>query len=124
MNKVIKDHKIAIPITRKGVMQLCKAMNMHCTVQQSYEAIIACRGKYMDDADPEEFDMDKLVSYLSFRSKFMPPADNPRAAVSQNRQSRRVQQLNLVNTMQNTKNSLPPLRQHIYNANRHTVRSQ
>lgn len=70
--------KIAFPLTRAGIKQVCKAMNLHCTEQTSFEAIIACRGKFMDDAPPDDFNMDKLVSYLHYKAKFMPPADNPR----------------------------------------------
>ena len=82
MNKVIKDNKIAMPITRAGIKQMCKALNLHCTETTAFEAIIACRGKYMDDSPPEEFNFDRLVQYLQFKSKFMPPADNPRQALS------------------------------------------
>lgn len=61
MNKVIKDNKIAMPITRAGIKQLCKAMNLHCTETTAFEAIIACRGKHMDEAPPEEFNFERLV---------------------------------------------------------------
>ena len=44
VNKIIKDNKIAMPITRKGFKQLAKALNMHCTEMLSYEAILHCRG--------------------------------------------------------------------------------
>ena len=67
-----------MPITRAGIKQLCKALNLHCTETTAFEAIISCRGKLMDDAPPEEFNLDKLVSYLFYKAKFMPPADNPR----------------------------------------------
>ena len=73
MNKVIKDNKIAMPITRAGIKQMCKALNLHCTETTAFEAIIACRGKHMDDSPPEEFNFDRLVQYLQFKSKFMPP---------------------------------------------------
>ena len=36
----------------------------------------------------EEFNFDRLVQYLQFKSKFMPPADNPRQALSQARNTR------------------------------------
>ena len=88
MNKVIKDNKIAMPITRAGIKQMCKALNLHCTETTAFEAIIACRGKHMDDSPPEEFNFDRLVQYLQFKSKFMPPADNPRQALSQARNTR------------------------------------
>ena len=71
-----------MPITRAGIKQLCRALNMHCTETTAFEAIIACRGKLMDDAPHEEFNMEKLVSYLHYKAKFLPPADNPRQAVS------------------------------------------
>lgn len=71
----------------------------------------------MDDADPEDFNMEKLVNYLHYKAKFMPPADNPRQAVSQARQNRR-QRLDNEHTMKNINHRLPPLRQHIYNTNR------
>ena len=61
MNKVIKDNKIAMPITRAGIKQLCKAMNLHCTETISFEAIIACRGKHMEEAPAEEFNFERLV---------------------------------------------------------------
>ena len=32
----------------------------------------------MDDANPDDFNMDKLVTYLYYKAKFLPPADNPR----------------------------------------------
>ena len=78
-----------MPITRQGVKQLCKALNLHCTETTAFEAIIACRGKYMDDGAPEDFNLDKLVSYLHYKAKFIPAADNPRAAISQGAKKRR-----------------------------------
>ena len=53
-------------------------LNLHCTETMAFEAIIACRGKLMDDSPPDDFNMDKLVTYLYYKSKFLPPANNPR----------------------------------------------
>jgi hypothetical protein len=81
----MKDKKIGTPITRTGFKSLCKALNIHCTEIMSFEAVIHCRGAKMEEADPEDFDFDKLVSYLDYKSKIQPPADNPRVNVKKQR---------------------------------------
>ena len=119
INKVVKEQKIPMPLTRQGIKILCKALNLHCTETTSYEAIIACRGKFMDSSPPEDFNLDKLVSYLHYKAKFMPAADNPRAAVSQAAEKRR-KKFDMAHTMKNAQQTrLPPLRgTHPYNTNR------
>ena len=85
VTKAIKDAKIATPITRAGFKQLCKHMNIHCTEIMSFEAIVTCRGNEMEAADPEEFDLDKLVAFIDYKSRIQPPADNPRINLKKNR---------------------------------------
>ena len=31
VNKIIKDQKIAMPVTKDGFMRICKALDMHCS---------------------------------------------------------------------------------------------
>ena len=84
VNKAIKDHKIAMPPNKESFQKLCKALNLHCTETLAYEGLIYCRGKNMDSAPPEEFDMDRMIYFLNLKSKMVAPADNPRIAL-QNR---------------------------------------
>ena len=78
VNKVIKDNKLVLPIDKAGFQRLCKGLNMHITERQAFEGLLYCRGKQMENGDPDEFDFDKLVYFLNLKSKFVPPADNPR----------------------------------------------
>ena len=85
INKIVKENKIPIPMTRAGFKQLSKALNIHCSEITSFEAIIHCRGPKMDDSPPESFDMDKLVEFIDYKSRILPPADNPRQSMQSNR---------------------------------------
>jgi hypothetical protein len=44
VNKAAKEGKIAMPITKDGFKELCKALNLHCTEVLAFEALIYCRG--------------------------------------------------------------------------------
>lgn len=68
-------------MTRNGFKTLCKALNIRCTELLSFEAMICCRGPKMDESDPDEFNFEKLVQFVDYKSKFLPPADNPRIAM-------------------------------------------
>ena len=75
--QIIKDNKIAVPVTRAGIKQICKLLNIHCTETMSFEALIACRGKELENS--QFFSLEKLSHFLNVKSKIAPPADNPRA---------------------------------------------
>ena len=81
-------------MTRVGFKQLCKVINMHCTEITSFEAIIHCRGPKMDDSPPEAFDMDKLIDFIDYKSRIVPPADNPRLSMQSNNRNYFTQQAN------------------------------
>jgi len=63
-------------------MRLCKALNMHCTELMALEGLLYCRGKQMENSEPEEFDFDRMVYFLNMKSKMVAPADNPRIALT------------------------------------------
>ena len=45
VNKIVKEQKIPLPITKEGFMRLCKALDMHCTEVLAFEGLLYCRGK-------------------------------------------------------------------------------
>ena len=48
-------------------MQICNALNMHCTERMAFEGLINCRGKLAEKAPPEDFDFDKMISFLHMK---------------------------------------------------------
>lgn len=82
VNKLIKDMKIQLPITKEDFMRLCKALNMHCTEVLAFEGLIYCRGKQMENGRPEDFDLDRMINFLHMKSKIVAPASNPRIALT------------------------------------------
>lgn len=76
-----------MPPNKEGFQKLCKALNLHCSEQSAFEGLIYCRGKNMDNAPPEEFDMDRMIYFLNRMSKIVAPADNPRIALQQRSQA-------------------------------------
>lgn len=81
-NKAIKDLKLSLPITKDGFMRICKALNMHCTEILAIEGLLYCRGKQMEQSPPEDFDFDRMITFLTMKSKIVAPADNPRIALT------------------------------------------
>ena len=71
-----------MPVTKEGFGRLCKALNLHCSEMLAFEGLIYCRGKQMENGPAEDFDFDRLVGFLHMKSKIVPPADNPRIALS------------------------------------------
>ena len=45
VNKIIKEHKIALPITKEGFKRVCKALDLHCSEMLALEGLLYCRGK-------------------------------------------------------------------------------
>ena len=78
VNKVTKELKIVMPPSKDGFMRICKALNMHCTEMLAFEGLLFCRGKNMEEGPAEEFDFDRMISFLHMKSKMVAPADNPR----------------------------------------------
>ena len=126
INKLIKEHKIPIPITRKGFKQLCKLLNLHCTEITSFEALIHCRGPQMENSDPEQFDMEKLIDFVDYKQRIVPPADNPRQNVKTNRNAYHTSsQDDRMNRLPAIKGAAKAyLQQQIASANRSKIRSQ
>ena len=82
MNKIIKEHKIALPITKEGFKKVCKALDLHCSEMLALEGLLYCRGKQMEFSRPEDFDFDRMCAFLTMKSKIVAPASNPRIALS------------------------------------------
>ena len=82
VNKIIKEHKLALPITKEGFMRVCKSLDMHCSEMLAIEGLLYCRGKQMENSKPEEFDIDRMYSFLNMKSKIVAPASNPRIALT------------------------------------------
>jgi hypothetical protein len=73
-------------------MDICKALNLHCTYRQAVEAMLVSRGQKLEES--ESFDLVKMLEYLNYKKQFMPPADDHRALIkksvtSQTRGSRK-----------------------------------
>ena len=81
VNKILKEHKIALPITKEGFMRLCKGLDLHCGERLAFEGLIYCRGMQMENSPVDDFDFDKMVLFLSMKSKVVAPASNPRIAL-------------------------------------------
>ena len=81
VNNALKDHKIALPITKEGIVRLFKALNLHCTEMTAYEALLYCRGKQMESGPEDAFDFDKMIKFINMKSKIVTPANNPRIAL-------------------------------------------
>lgn len=82
VNKIIKNQKLEMPVTKETFMKICKGLNMHCTEILAYEGLIYCRGKNMENSAPEEFDFERMVQFLNMKSKVVAPASNPRIALT------------------------------------------
>ena len=81
VNKVVKEHKIALPITKEGILRLFKALNLHCTEMTAYEGLLYCRGNKMENSPEDAFDFDKMITFINMKSKIVAPANNPRIAL-------------------------------------------
>lgn len=88
VEKAIRERKIPIPITRNGFKELCKALNIHCTELLSFEAVVHCRGEQMENGDPNDFDFERLINFVDYKSKFAAPADNPTQSLRTRSKSR------------------------------------
>lgn len=64
VNAIIYDHKLANPVTRKSVLQICKHMNLRVTELQAIEAVLHCRGQLMEASPEEDYNFDKLVRFF------------------------------------------------------------
>ena len=82
VNKIVKEQKIALPITKEGFMKVCKALDMHCSEMLAFEGLLYCRGKQMENSKPEDFDFDRMCIFLNMKSKVVAPASNPRVALT------------------------------------------
>ena len=82
VHRIIKEQKLVMPVTKESFMTICKGLDMHCTEVLAYEGLIFCRGKQMENSPPEDFDFDRMVQFLTMKSKVVAPASNPRIALS------------------------------------------
>ena len=82
VNKIVKEHKIALPITKEGFMRVCKALDMHCSEMLAFEGLLYCRGKQLENSRAEDFDFDRMCAFLTMKSKIVAPASNPRLALT------------------------------------------
>ena len=78
VNKVVKDNKLIMPPSKDSFMRICKGLNMHCTEILAFEGLLYCRGKQMEEGSAEDFDFDRMITFLNMKSKMVAPADNPR----------------------------------------------
>ena len=77
VNKILKDLKLTLPITKDSFMKVCKALNMHCTERMAFEGLIYCRGKDMENAPPDDFDFNRMIHFMFIKAKVVAPADKP-----------------------------------------------
>ena len=64
-----------MPITREGMLILCKSMNLICTPTRAIDAVIYCRGEKMENGPESEFSMKKLVQWFLLNMKTMQHQD-------------------------------------------------
>lgn len=60
----MSDLKINGPPNRKNLKDLFKAMNLQVSPVKLIDCLIYCRGKEMDEADPNEYSITKLVKWF------------------------------------------------------------
>lgn len=64
--KACKANSIKFPITRHDFVLICKSLNLRCTTRQAIEAVLVSRGKSLEQANPEDFDIVKMLEYLQY----------------------------------------------------------
>lgn len=100
VQRIIKEQKLLMPVTKESFMKICKGLNMHCTEVLAYEGLIYCRGKQMENSPPEDFDFDRMIQFLNMKGKVVAPASNPRIALSTKNAHRNYFSLNKSNMQQ------------------------
>ena len=100
VNRIIRDQKLVMPITKEGFMKICNGLDMHCSEVLAYEGLLYCRGKQMENSPPEEFDFEKLVQFLRMKSQIVAPAGNPRIALTMKNSYRNYLSMNKSNMQQ------------------------
>ena len=64
LNKKIKELKIEMPPGRVCLTKLFDSINLSVPTVSIIDCILYCRGPKMENSDPEEFEMDKLVQWF------------------------------------------------------------
>jgi len=76
INKKLKDLKIEMPPTRQNLALLFKGLNLNVPTVRIIECLLFSRGLKMENADPEEFDIEQLYKWVDLNIKSMPHLTN------------------------------------------------
>mmetsp|Transcript_2782 Transcript_2782/g.4363 ORF Transcript_2782/g.4363 Transcript_2782/m.4363 type:complete len:116 (-) Transcript_2782:180-527(-) len=60
----IKEHELHLPPTKQTLVKLFDLLNLDVSPVKVIDCLVYCRGKKMDEADPEEFQMNSLYEWF------------------------------------------------------------
>ena len=77
INKAIReDNSIPMPPTKKGLDTLFKKLNLYVPTLKIVDCLVYTRGKAMEDAPPEDFEMEKLVTWFEMNLRTLKHLDS------------------------------------------------
>ena len=79
IQKCIRSESIAMPPTRDGLRRLFEAMNLDVSPVKCLDCMVYCRGKKMENSNPDDFDMKRLVQWFMLNLRTFKHADEAAA---------------------------------------------
>ena len=77
INKAIReDNSIPMQPTKKGLDKLFQKLNLYVPTLKIVDCLVYCRGKAMEDAPPEDFEMEKLVGWFELNLRTLKHLDS------------------------------------------------
>ena len=64
INKAIDERSINMPPTREGLKKLFIELNLDISPVKVLDCLISVRGKRMEQSNPDDFNMDKLLTWV------------------------------------------------------------
>ena len=84
INKAIReDALIPMPPTKKGLNRLFQKLNLYVPTLKIVDCLVYCRGKAMEDGNPDDFEMEKLVSWFELNLRTLKHLSNKGVADKQ-----------------------------------------
>ena len=76
ISKAIReDNKLQMPPTRESLNRLFEKLNLYVPSFKVLDCLVHCRGKKMEEAPPEEFQMKRLVHWFELNLRALKHLD-------------------------------------------------
>ena len=70
------DNTIKMPPTKRSLTLLFRKLNLYVPSMKIVDCMVFCRGKEMEDADPDDFDINKLVQWFELNVRALHHIDD------------------------------------------------